>query len=171
MRGTWSFFVMLLSNKPFSVWHSVKLKKKTSLSLKLEECVSYWKGAILYTGILHNVVFPNGYVGNCRRPVIYFVICRSDFHLFPSLVYSFNRHFTRKPFFLLNILTYCLGCRLFKANTFIVCLFVCLDFTSHPHSIGHLATFQLIWWSKTSGALRCIISGTNRHLSRTTDVS
>jgi hypothetical protein len=48
-------------------------------------------------------------------------------------------------------------------------LFV-LGFTSYRHSIGHIATFQLDWWRKTSGALPCIISGTNGHLSRTTDV-
>jgi hypothetical protein len=36
-------------------------------------------------------------------------------------------------------------------------------------SIGHIATFQLYWWRKTSGALPCIISGTDGHLSRTTD--
>jgi hypothetical protein len=51
-----------------------------------------------------------------------------------------------------------------------VCLFVCLSFTSHLHSIGHLATFQLYWWRKTSGALPCVISGTNEHLSRTNDL-
>jgi hypothetical protein len=33
-----------------------------------------------------------------------------------------------------------------------------------------MATFQLFWWRKTSGALPCIISGTNGHLTRTTDV-
>jgi hypothetical protein len=30
--------------------------------------------------------------------------------------------------------------------------------------------FQPYWWRKTSCALPCIISGTNGHLSRTTDV-
>jgi hypothetical protein len=30
--------------------------------------------------------------------------------------------------------------------------------------------FQLYWWRNISGALPCIISGTNGHLSRTTDV-
>jgi hypothetical protein len=50
-----------------------------------------------------------------------------------------------------------------------ICLFV-FGFTSHRHSIGHVATFQLYWWKKTSGAPPCIISGTNGHLSRTTDV-
>jgi hypothetical protein len=45
-----------------------------------------------------------------------------------------------------------------------------VGFTSHRHSIGHIATFQLYWWRRTSGALLCIISGTNGHLSRTTDV-
>jgi hypothetical protein len=33
-----------------------------------------------------------------------------------------------------------------------------------------MATFQLYWLRKTSGALLCIISGTNGHLSRTTNV-
>jgi hypothetical protein len=28
-------------------------------------------------------------------------------------------------------------------------------------SFGHIATFQLYWWRKTSGALPCIILGTN----------
>jgi hypothetical protein len=51
-----------------------------------------------------------------------------------------------------------------------VCLFVLLGLTSHQHSIGHMATLQLYWWRKTSDALPCIISGTNGHLSRTTDV-
>jgi hypothetical protein len=51
-----------------------------------------------------------------------------------------------------------------------VYVFVCLDFTSHRHSIGPFATFQLYWWRKTSGALPCIISGPNGHSSRTTDV-
>jgi hypothetical protein len=32
-----------------------------------------------------------------------------------------------------------------------------LGFTSHRHSIGHLATCQLYWWRMTSGALLCII--------------
>jgi hypothetical protein len=32
-----------------------------------------------------------------------------------------------------------------------------------------MVRFQLYWWRKTSGALPCIISGTNRHLSRTTN--
>jgi hypothetical protein len=49
------------------------------------------------------------------------------------------------------------------------CLFVCLfwGFTLHRHSIGHIATFQLYWWWKTSGALPCITSGTNGHLMST----
>jgi hypothetical protein len=37
-------------------------------------------------------------------------------------------------------------------------------------NIGHLATFQLYCWRKAPGALPCIISGKNGHLSRTTDV-
>jgi hypothetical protein len=37
-------------------------------------------------------------------------------------------------------------------------------------SIGHMATFQFYWWRKTSGGLLYIISGRNRHLSKTTDV-
>jgi hypothetical protein len=49
-------------------------------------------------------------------------------------------------------------------------LFVWLGFTLHQHKISHMTTFQLYWWRKTSGALPCIISGTNGHLSRTTDV-
>jgi IS1 family transposase len=32
-----------------------------------------------------------------------------------------------------------------------------LGFTSHRHNIGHIATFKLYWWRKTSGALPCII--------------
>jgi hypothetical protein len=52
----------------------------------------------------------------------------------------------------------------------LVALFVCLDFTSHRHSICHMATFQLYWWRKTSGTLPCIILGTNGQLSRTTNV-
>jgi hypothetical protein len=50
-----------------------------------------------------------------------------------------------------------------------ICLFG-LGVPSHWHSIGHIATFQLYWCRKISGALPCIISGTNGHLSRTTDV-
>jgi hypothetical protein len=50
-----------------------------------------------------------------------------------------------------------------------ICLYV-LGFTSHRHSICHIATFLLYWWRKTSGALPYIISGTNGYLSRTTDV-
>ena len=34
----------------------------------------------------------------------------------------------------------------------------------------NMATFQLYWWMKTSDAPTFIISGTNRHPSRTTDV-
>jgi hypothetical protein len=43
------------------------------------------------------------------------------------------------------------------------CLFDCVfDWVlCHRHIIGHKATFQLYWWRKTSGALSCIISGTN----------
>lgn len=33
-----------------------------------------------------------------------------------------------------------------------------LGFTLHWLSIGHIATFQLYWWRKTSCALPCIIS-------------
>jgi hypothetical protein len=33
-----------------------------------------------------------------------------------------------------------------------------------------MVTFQLYWWMKTSGAPLYIISGTNGHLSRTTDI-
>jgi hypothetical protein len=42
----------------------------------------------------------------------------------------------------------------------LIVLLVCLFFglTSHRHSIGHIATFQLYWWRK------------NGHLSKTTDV-
>jgi hypothetical protein len=35
---------------------------------------------------------------------------------------------------------------------------------------GNRVIFQLYWWRKTSGALLCIIWGTSRHLSRTTNV-
>jgi hypothetical protein len=49
-------------------------------------------------------------------------------------------------------------------------LFVELGFTSHRHIIGHMATSQPNCWRKTSCAFPCIISGTNGHLSRTTDV-
>jgi hypothetical protein len=34
------------------------------------------------------------------------------------------------------------------------CLFLFSGFKSHRHSKGHIATFQLYWWRKTSGALR-----------------
>ena len=40
----------------------------------------------------------------------------------------------------------------------------------HQYCNGYMATFQLYWWRKTSGAPLCIISGMSRHLSRTTDV-
>jgi hypothetical protein len=40
-----------------------------------------------------------------------------------------------------------------------VCLFDWLSFTSHRHSIGHIATFKLFWWRKTSESVPCIISG------------
>jgi hypothetical protein len=49
--------------------------------------------------------------------------------------------------------------------------FFYLGFTSHRHSIGHLATFQLYWWRKTSGTPPSMLLGTNGLLSRTTDVS
>jgi hypothetical protein len=52
----------------------------------------------------------------------------------------------------------------------VICLFV-LGFTSHRHSIEHIATFQLYLCRNTSGALPCIISGTNGHFSRTTEAS
>jgi hypothetical protein len=36
---------------------------------------------------------------------------------------------------------------------------------------GHMATFQLYWWGKTSGAHPCIISDTRWLLSRTIDAT
>jgi hypothetical protein len=45
----------------------------------------------------------------------------------------------------------------------LVSITVFLYFTSHRHGIGHLATLQLCWWRKTSGAPHRIISGTNGH--------
>jgi hypothetical protein len=33
-----------------------------------------------------------------------------------------------------------------------------------------MGTFQLNWLEKTSGAFQCLISGTNRHLRRNTEV-
>ena len=44
------------------------------------------------------------------------------------------------------------------------------DFTLHQHCKGYIATINLYWWRKISGAPLCIISGTSRHPSRTTDV-
>jgi hypothetical protein len=37
-----------------------------------------------------------------------------------------------------------------------------LGFTSHRHSIGHMATFQFRRWKKTLGAFSSFISGTNK---------
>jgi hypothetical protein len=65
-----------------------------------------------------------------------------------------------------NNAEFCEICELFKSWN--ITLFVCLfDWVLR---IGHMATFQLYWWRKTSGALPCINSGTNGHMSRTTDV-
>jgi hypothetical protein len=55
-----------------------------------------------------------------------------------------------------------------SCNQVFFCLFVLLWFTTRRQSIGHMTTFQRYWWRKTSGALSCIISGTNCYLSRTT---
>jgi hypothetical protein len=52
--------------------------------------------------------------------------------------------------------------------TLIVMIFLVV--TSHQHCKSHKAIFQLHWRRKTSGTHSCIISGTNRHLSRTTDI-
>jgi hypothetical protein len=49
-------------------------------------------------------------------------------------------------------------------------LFVRLGFTPHLQIIGHMATSQLYWWKQTPGALPCMISGKNGHMSRTTCV-
>jgi hypothetical protein len=51
-----------------------------------------------------------------------------------------------------------------------VCLFDWLGSTSHRHSKSLMATFQLYWRRKASGALLFILSGTNWQLCRTTDV-
>ena len=42
--------------------------------------------------------------------------------------------------------------------------------TLHQHCKGYIATFQLYWWRKTSGAPSCIVSGMSGHLSRITDI-
>jgi hypothetical protein len=49
-------------------------------------------------------------------------------------------------------------------------LFVCFGFYVTLTQYRSYQTFQLYWWRKTSGALPCIISNTNGHPSRTTDV-
>jgi hypothetical protein len=54
--------------------------------------------------------------------------------------------------------------------TFTVLVFE-LGFTWHRHNIGYMATFLLYLKRKTSGAPLCIVSGTNRHLSKATDNS
>ena len=46
--------------------------------------------------------------------------------------------------------------------------FFLVGFTSHQHCEGNMATFQLYWWRKTSGALRVLFQ---ERTSRTTDVS
>jgi hypothetical protein len=55
-----------------------------------------------------------------------------------------------------------------KQVFFIVCL---IGFYMTPTKYrSYLMTFQLYWWRKISGALLCIISGTEGHLNITTDV-
>jgi hypothetical protein len=62
--------------------------------------------------------------------------------------------------------------RFLKIYMFFVVVFLLegVGLTSHQQSTGHMATFQLYWWRKTSGTPLYIISGTNRHLSRTTNI-
>ena len=68
-----------------------------------------------------------------------------------KIAISFRQDITQKKCYLVPT----------RHNLFVCfCLFVCLGFTSHRHFIGHMATFQLYWWRKTSGALPCNISGT-----------
>jgi hypothetical protein len=45
-----------------------------------------------------------------------------------------------------------------------------LDFTSHKHSIAHIATIQHYWGRKTTGAHLSINSGKRRHLKTATDI-
>ena len=48
--------------------------------------------------------------------------------------------------------------------------FFWMGFTLHQQYNGYKVTFQLYWCRKTSGASPCIISGTSRNMSRTTNV-
>jgi hypothetical protein len=61
---------------------------------------------------------------------------------------NINHHFNTFTFIILEQ-----SLHIVSADSFFL-----LGLTLHCHSIGHIATFQLYWWGKTSGALPCIIS-------------
>jgi hypothetical protein len=114
---------------------------------------------------------------------IYFTLCLSNVNLeafLPKYAYNFYIRLIlliiekvmwwtawKKRYIKLKQLTILILVRL---NIFVSFIQAWLGITSHRHSKGHMATFQLYWWRKISGALLWIISGTNGYLSRTTYV-
>jgi hypothetical protein len=76
--------------------------------------------------------------------------------LLGGLGQAWNNHYRACNIFNFAVLGFLKGLCL---SLFYHWLFVC--FTSHRHRIGHISTFQLYWWKKTSGPFQCIISVTN----------